>query len=243
MKIILRISFFFVLSTYCWSQTNDKVLVVTYVKAYKNFKDSTDTNPKILKNVEYRLNCNINEGRFEFIHSMDNDGQTTNKRFISRGGGDGIYYKNINEKIKLHQLNSPIDEKVNLIKIPFNEYEWTLTNEKKVINGYVCYKAYTEQEYEAPDKTGTKLEKVKYKTIVWFTPEINYPFGPAGFDGLPGLVLEKYSSSFYFIATKIVFLEKEKGNSLVRPKEGIQISKSDYDKRIREEYKKFLIDN
>lgn len=231
------------ISTYCWSQENEKFMEVTYVKAYKNFKDSTKATPKVLKDIEYKLTCNKNEARFEFLPSMQNDGEVTNSRFISRGGGDGIYYKNISEKIKLHQQESPIDNKRYLVKVPFIEYEWIITKEKKEISGYLCYKAYTEHEYEVPDKTGSKMEKVKYKTIVWFAPEINRSFGPAGFDGLPGLVLEKYSSSFYFIASKIIFKENEKSSNIIKPKDGIEITKAEYDNQISEEYKKLLIGN
>lgn len=213
---------------------------VTYVKAYKNHRDTTNTTPKTLKDLRYILTCNRNAAKFELVRFMENDTRKENKRFLSRGGGDGVYYKNVIDSLKLHQLESFVDGKLYLINIPFEEYQWTITNETKKISNYTCYKAFTEFIIEVPDKIGSKMEEQKYEIVVWFTPEINYSFGPAGFDGLPGLVLEKYSSSFYFIASKIVF-DKNNIKNIAKPQKGTYIDKAEYDKMIKTAYSRFLM--
>ncbi len=131
MKLYTWLCFLFFIQISIWSQEKEKTLEVTYVKAYKNYKDSTNGAPKTMKNLEYILICTKNEARFEFIPNMEIDGENANRRFKSRGGGNGVYYKNNEEKLKLHQSNSPFDNKKYLIKIPFNEYKWVITKEKK----------------------------------------------------------------------------------------------------------------
>jgi GLPGLI family protein len=81
---------------------------------------------------------------------------------------------------------------------------------------------------------------VKVMTVVWFTPEINYSFGPAGFDGLPGLVLEKYSSSFYFIASKISFKNHTENKNIHKPKDGIEITNDEYNQNNKDAINKLF---
>ncbi len=105
----------------------------------------------------------------------------------------------------------------------------------------MCYKAYAEIEYEYnfPNPNGNG-NKVKVMTVVWFAPELNYSFGPAGFDGLPGLVLEKYSSSFYFLASKISFIDGNKKTRELKPKEGIEITNDEYDQMSKKAINKLF---
>lgn len=117
---------------FVWSQTDisKKTIEVTYVKAYKNYKDTTNTAPKLMKNLEYQLLCNTNSARFEYIPNMSNDGDKTNERFIGRGGGKGVYYRNLKEKVKLHQTYS-LDEKLYIIEEDLKKYDWKLLKDTK----------------------------------------------------------------------------------------------------------------
>ncbi|MFH4969181.1 GLPGLI family protein [Gaetbulibacter sp. M240] len=236
MKSIINFYLFMFIAISCWSQREIQNLEVTYVKAYKNYKDSSDTAPIPMKNLEYKLICNRNESRFELIPFLELDHDGSDKRINSKGGGNGVFYKNIKEELKLHQFETFVDGKLYLVKPSFKEYNWVITEESKTIGGYLCYKAYHEDSYKAPDQTG-KMKTYQIKIIVWFTPEINFPFGPAGFDGLPGLVLEKSLGSFYFIASKIQFNQEV---NIVRPKDGIKKSKQEYLEMLRENYKKLI---
>ena len=88
--------------------------------------------------------------------------------------GRGVYYQNakkryiLNQKESMHQLYLVKDSLKN---------DWTISYEKKYISGYKCYKA-------------TKKCKCGKDIVAWFTPEIPLPFGPAGYGGTPGLILE-----------------------------------------------------
>ena len=55
------------------------------------------------------------------------------------------------------------------------EFDWTLTQETKTINGYLCQKA-TGQSFNYPKGSGSDYGIV----TAWFTTEIPVPIGPGG---------------------------------------------------------------
>lgn len=231
--------FFLIVSTSCWCQEKEKTLEITYIRAYKNFRDTTNTAPKVIKNIQYKLICNSNEARFEILPLKEKKEEPTYERFLHSYRNNSIYYKNIKENLKILQTENPLDDKKYLVKMPFNRYNWVITKEKKEILGYTCYKAYAEYENEfEPYKYIGVDTTIKIKVEVWFAPELNYPFGPNGFDGLPGLVLEKYVGSFYLIASKISLKDSTDIN-IVKPQEGIDITYDEsiqLDKRLYRKY-------
>ncbi|MEE2802504.1 MAG: GLPGLI family protein, partial [Bacteroidota bacterium] len=79
---------------------------------------------------------------------------------------------------------------------------YTVTNERKVISGYNCFKATAIKTVE--NSAGT----FNHKIVVWFTPELPYQSGPLYFVGVPGLVLEAHTKDCVFYASKIEFKEK-----------------------------------
>lgn len=78
-----------------------------------------------------------------------------------------------------------------------NVKNWTLSNESKLIDNYLCYKATTENIVVNKDKT------FRHPIIAWFCPQIPFPFGPAGYGGLPGLILELQTKDAVYGANKI----------------------------------------
>ncbi|MDT8348143.1 MAG: GLPGLI family protein, partial [Flavobacteriaceae bacterium] len=69
-----------------------------------------------------------------------------------------------------------------LVKDSLPEFTWVISNkETKKIGEFVCIKATTTFR-------GTNIE-------AWYAERINIPFGPWKFKGLPGLILELYTTS------------------------------------------------
>jgi GLPGLI family protein len=101
-------------------------------------------------------------------------------------------YENKSKKISRKYINSTRIGEVAETE-PFL-YEWTITKETKIIDGYTCYKAISPLYTD-----GKKIEDTKFNVIAWFTPKIPVPYGPNGYGGLPGLILElqKYASTIY----------------------------------------------
>lgn len=85
-----------------------------------------------------------------------------------------------------------------LIELP-RTIAWQLTTDSKVIQGYTCYKAHSSYSVVRGDRTFT------FPIIAWFTPEIPYPFGPKGYFGLPGLILELQERNITYGVSKMTF--------------------------------------
>lgn len=197
-----------------------KFIQVTYVKGLKKLTDVSVSSPKILKGISYTLYATPNEASFTYNKKMNlNKG---NKRFVGRGGGDGVYYKSLKNNIKLRQTISKLDNITYLISD--RNYNWILTKEKKTINNYVCYKAIAKYS----EFSVIRNKKIEYEKIAWYTPEIPMPFGPAGYDGLPGLVLIVKSGGYYFIAQKIKFQSGIDKLKLIKPRKGKKVTLKEY---------------
>lgn len=210
---------------------NSQTIKVTYFKAFKKYTDKSSTPPKQMKGLEYELICNSLESRFEFIKSLSSDGNQENKRFIGRGGGKGIYYKNLKDKTKIRAVNQLGEDF--LIVEDFNKYDWKLskTQTKKIL-GYDCFFATASFiEYNPVLKKNVTLN-----ISVWYTPSIPASFGPAGYDGLPGLVLESSTSSFYFIASNIEFLKK--AEKIEKPSNGKEVTLKEFNEILFKVFKR-----
>ena len=68
--------------------------------------------------------------------------------------------------------------------------------------------------------------KFVHPVIAWYCPEIPYKFGPAGYGGLPGMILELQEKNNVFGAIKIEL--KAPLEKIQIPKKGIKISHQEY---------------
>ncbi|QHC84748.1 hypothetical protein AS589_08095 [Empedobacter brevis] len=75
--------------------------------------------------------------------------------------------------------------------------EWSITEEKKLINDIECYKATT--NYRGIEWTA------------WFAPSIPYPYGQWKLHGLPGLIIEAHDSKkeFNYAIERIEFKKQD----------------------------------
>ena len=120
---------------------------------------------------------------------------------------------NKNNDLVYSEVNWPSKKDKYLIVDTSKKFNWIFWDDIKLVLGYKC-------------KPALMVNEKNDSTLVWFTPEIPEPYGPVGFYGLPGLVLEVYdqrwNSNYY--ADSI-----EKGPfSVVFPNEGKIISSKDY---------------
>ncbi len=235
MKYILKIFISLVFMPLLFSQNiiqNDKIIEVIYVKAFKKHDDTSKNPPKTLKGLEYKLLCNNIVSRFEYLPIMSIEGGNDNRRFIGRSGGSGIYYKDLKSNIKLHQRES-LDEKTYLINENPINYNWKLLKESKIILNYKCFKAVGTYE----DYSYIRKQKITLTITAWYAPSLPISFGPSGYDGLPGLVLEASRSSFYFIASSITFNNNTKNIKIQKPERGKAVTLKEFNEIL---YKSML---
>lgn len=97
------------------------------------------------------------------------------------------------------------------IETPIDSLNWKLSKETKIIGDLNCFKAFT--SYKIVNKVGEHTVKV----IAWYAPELQYNFGPKGFGGLPGLIVELIDGKITYRADTIIFKE-DKLEAIKKPK-------------------------
>ncbi|MHA3787752.1 GLPGLI family protein [Flavobacterium hauense] len=162
---------------------------------------------------------------------------------VSVGESGGIEYKNIKEKKTV--IETILFDKEFLIVDNLENFDWKLEKETKKIGSYTCYKAIAirkntaEPEMKDNDKTvfltGSKDEQ---KITAWYAPEIPVGNGPAGYWGLPGLILEVNDGMTSLLCSKLVLSPKER-KVIKAPKKGKKVTRAEYIK-IEEEKAKEL---
>mgnify|MGYP003609672113 CR=1 FL=1 len=85
-----------------------------------------------------------------------------------------------------------------------HNYDWDLLAETKMIDNYNCYKAICNKKFYT-----RKGEEVNQLITAWYSPEINLNYGPNGYMGLPGLILELEFDKKKIVAKEISFLVKD----------------------------------
>lgn len=227
---------FIIIINYSSFSQNGKITLVTY-KMQNTFvtreefaKNGTsvedlkwyDDYIAAFEQIEFELLYDSNKSIFKLVDKLELI-EDFNYKKVSLIVGNNVNYKNNSIKEKLFYTDN-FGEIFNVI-LSFDEYKWEITTETKIIDGYKCYKATsTKEKY---DRLGNK--NGFYYPYAWFTPEIPSSFGPAGLDGLPGLVLEGSvkGAKFVYYASKIN-LDYITKKDIERPTCSNEISQAEY---------------
>jgi len=169
---------------------------------------------------EYTLNFDTKKSIFKYEGGFSSEGRSKSPK---------IYFK---EKDSLYSLRPENDVDFGkIVIIEDRNTNWELSDETKTIDGYSCYKASSELVRKNGDKVFV------FPIIAWYCPKIPFPFGPLGYGGLPGLILELQERNVVYGVQKINF-NLEKMNPILKPAEGERISQEELNKKIYEMYKK-----
>jgi GLPGLI family protein len=98
-----------------------------------------------------------------------------------------------------------------LVSRPYQK--WEFHDETKKIGDYLCFKATTYHTVTSPQG-----KVFKYDFTAWYSPQLPYKFGPAGYGNLPGLIIELQGDSFTYGVTKIDFYENLQNEEIEMPK-------------------------
>lgn len=233
-KVILIIYLLSLLHSYSQNSGTCSYTITPIEEQFEIKKDDTDLTKKtkkmlskafeIVENFNLFLKFNTNESISYIDEGMVNESIKSNYLYpvALAMAGNGIFYTNISEKNKLNQLD--IMGESFLISDDFNS-NWDITNETKTIGKYKCIKAIS------------TCESCNKADEVWFTNQIPIKFGPLGYNGLPGLVIQVKTKSAIIELEKINFSKKE---IIDRPKKGKKITRKEYislTKKVRNSYK------
>ena len=138
------------------------------------------------------------------------------------------FYYNIKLNISLNDKNF-LGEDFIIKEKP--SYEWILTQEKRKIGKYVCFKAKTEEEYI------NRFGEIKIKNIiVWYTLDIPIPVGVKNYHGLPGATITMKDDNLYYQVENIIL--NSKGINIKKPKKGKLITQKEYHEILSEKMNK-----
>jgi GLPGLI family protein len=169
--------------------------------------------------VDVVLEFNQNLSVYEVIEKMSVNSQSKINFTQLMAGGDSKYYTS---RSFVGTKNMVLECKVlgECFLIENKLIEWELTQETKVVGGYICYKAIQKN-----------LKNKKKILNAWYTPQIPVSYGPLQYAGLPGLILQLEKNTIVFTAKRIELNPKKK----IKIKEPSGVKKISY-----EEYKKMM---
>ncbi len=226
----------FVLSLTSYSQTKSGTIIykkeiLEFISEKEGFEINKEKQPKyyntvllidqntkkIIKDINFLLKFNSAESVFKADGFLEIE---TNRFYKVAVGPEGsrIYYTNNASSLNIQQ----IDAYGELFLVEYPKNEWKLLNETKKIGVYTCYKATT------IIKTKGIKGVVETPIEVWYTPEINIPFGPLGYNGLPGLIVELSMFNFKYYVSKIE-LNSETEITIKKPSQGKKLTKEQFE--------------
>lgn len=169
---------------------------------------------EVADQLEYQLKIDGNESIFKMKEFLVKNNQ---QHLLSLANiyAKGIFYNNISNSESLWQIEA--FGKEYLIDIP--QPEWKISKETRIINGYQCKKA------EAIRTVYSKGKPIEKKVIAWYAGEIPLSFGPLGYSGLPGLILQLDIEDRSFVLHE---MSNKKNVHINKPEEGKEVSLKDY---------------
>jgi len=236
MKNFTLLLFIIIAYSQCFGQK--KKGIITYKKEIVTFFTETPkgialikTNPKLFlesKRIDNEVSSIINTVRFKLtfngnqsIFKPDNFLELKNNMYYPLAIGiypGNFYYMNNKEHIIYWQKDS-YGQKF-LVKMPIPV--WKLYNTTKKIGNYICYKATTIK------KSKERKGILKMPVTVWYSPDIPISFGPLGYGGLPGLIVELTIDNERYYVDKINLNPKHK-IVIKAPTNGKMVTKDQFD--------------
>lgn len=152
---------------------------------------------KMGSQLEFILKFDTIKSSFILIDKLFDDNADKTYAFVKID----FFGNNIVIKDTVYEETVYSEEKLIIKKI--KKSNWILTDESKIIDNFLCYKATTENIVINP------VGIFKHPITAWYCPEIPFSYGPIGYNGLPGLILELQTRGAVYGATKLTFNNDE----------------------------------
>jgi GLPGLI family protein len=205
--------------TAIYGKSLDKPLLIGEKKPeFDKFLGNMEQTIKLeLKDLEFKLVGTKSESTFEVIERLAQISETRQGSAIGLEEGEGITYTNLSTKQKIAEFEA-FDQLYKIISS--SEINWELKNDIKTIGNYQCNRAI-----------GVKLKRKKEGYVgqivtAWYTTDIPFSHGPAGYGGLPGLIIELSVGRISFFLKKLEI--NPKGNPKIPiPNKGKKITQEE----------------
>lgn len=184
---------------------------------------------KLINDIVFAMTFDNEEANFEQIESLPTkDADQLYHNMATKLVNNALYYYNLSSKKIIYQKEFLGDSFI--INSSLDDYEWEiLLDQTLIINGYNCQKAIC------------KINTIdgEFITEAWFTPEIPLSFGPVGYCGLPGLILELNVRNLIY-KFESIDLDSVNVGDIVIPENGIKLTQEEFDHYVLEKGKMFL---
>lgn len=182
---------------------------------------------KILKNREYKLAFNNSEAIYSEVKSLQINENPVVEAYV-RGLSEfyGEIYINSLEKSIIHKKK--IADGTYLIQK--NRINWILSKDTLRIDKYLCYKASTTRIIENMEGSHN------LKVTAWYTPEISLQYGPDGYSGLPGLILQLNNNGVITSLKKIEFFKEDEDVELNFIAKGKKVTEDEFNSMMSNLY-------
>lgn len=230
--MIKKIIFFFLISFCSFSQSKTgEILYAVKIQTDNNIKSNSIKNilDKAAVGASYLnflLEFNDSKAKFSLIDVMDIDDDGEVSMALSWCNySTPIYMNSVSKKMLFYSTNRNGMFKKNEYLVSKEYTNWNILNESKMINNFLCYKAET-----IISSKNLRGKVVKRTTTAWFCPKIPLDFGPNGYCGLPGLILELHDRNITYGVKKISY----KKTNVEIPTSKNQIDYKNYQVILRE---------
>lgn len=194
----------------------------TIPKDVENIEDVNIRNLVIkrLSSEKQTYSLKFSKGRLSFEKIVNND---VDNKMMKLGETSSIYL-DFNSNTSVSQEN--ILDRTFIIKDSIKTYNWNITSVRKTILGEECIKAVLKEDSDI---------------IAYFTPDIPVNAGPAGYFGLPGLILQLNTRSKQYLMQEIKNSTKEL--SIEIPTKGKEITMKEFETLKKKKEESLGIDN
>ncbi len=176
---------------------------------------------KQLRTQEYELSFNKNSALFKKVEVLSIENNPVVEAFtqaISNFTGE-VYFDRIKKTIIHKKDFSGVTFLINK-----KDISWSLTQDTLKIDNYLCYKATTTRVIENSEGIH------KLKVTAWYAPEIPLPYGPDGYGGLPGLILQLENNGTLTIIKRMKFLNNKTTIKISLPTKGKTVTEEEFNK-------------
>ncbi|WP_456376133.1 GLPGLI family protein [Lutibacter sp.] len=213
------------ISNKVFSQKNEGIAI--YTKSYIENPEAKESymskQMKSMKaefaSLKFNLKFTKDESIFEVEESINLEDNMLANLALTVGGSKGVFYTNTKDKNILNEKESFGQEFI--VKRSLESIKWKLHNKTKKIGNYLCYKAMT--TYVVINSKGI----FNHSVTAWYTTEIPVGFGPIGYGGLPGLIVELSVQNFKYQMEQIIFNPK-KQFKIKKPTNGKQVTEKEF---------------
>ena len=174
-----------------------KQAIVEALSKQKNFYKLTFCNGKSLFTRDKQQNADVSSSRITFVMGSEDGSVVFTDHVAHRRVTQESFYG------RKFLINETTEAKA-----------WTIHNETKTVAGHVCTKATLGDSASEQQVTA------------WFAQSIPIPSGPAGFDGLPGLICELDMGVLVYTLQDLHVVTNP--NTVEEPKKGKKVSREEF---------------